>query len=351
MTSVLATTYRPKTLAEVVAQPHVTTLLRAIAASGEAPPALLFSGPRGTGKTSCARIYAAALNCGVVANDSCAECFSCLAVATGTAATVIEMDAASHGGVADIHRLRDLCVYAVPGMWRVVIIDEAQSLSREANNALLKLLEEPPSQTTLVLVTTEPGKILPTVRSRALHLEFRALPIQAIAHRLWDIAQQEGLAVDPTLCALLAARSRGHMREALMLMDQCRLAGLGTPEEFMAVFEVPDPSAQIVECLVSGSVAEALRHVEQFLAASADIPLLASRLIDLVTSLLAAIAGDETEGPHIRSLAARTDRKALYQAMRVLWEFSDKDVLRTPPVTQARLLVARLGSVLDASVG
>lgn len=345
----LATTYRPHRFSEVVAQPHVVALLGAVASSGQAPPAILLSGPRGTGKTSCARVYAAALNCAEEGADACAECKSCVAVAEGSSPSVLEVDAASNGGVGDIHRLRDLSVYAVPGRWRVVIIDEAQSLTREANNALLKLLEEPPPQTAFVLVTTEPNKILATVRSRSLQLEFRTLPTPAVATRLWEVVQQESLAVEPLLLVELAKRSGGHMREALVLLDQCRLAEIKTREQYLSVLDVPDPSLGVLEALAAKDVSTALRLTEEFLKVSADIPLLVTRLSDAVTAVLVVVGGDDADATQgVKALAAGVPRKVMYFAARVLWEFSDKDFRRTPPITQARLLVARLAEVFDA---
>jgi DNA polymerase-3 subunit gamma/tau len=202
MTLNLARRYRPQTFDEMVGQKHIRPILKRLVVNQEKlPPVLLFAGTRGTGKTTAARIIAKALNCTPEppldpnANRPCNECPSCLAVTIGNSLDVLEVDAASNGGVAEIRKIKDMVGYAVGGQWRVVLLDEAHSMSKEAFNALLKVLEEPPPQTLFVLLTTEPGKIIDTIVSRSMSFDFRRVTVADIVERLKFIAANENIQV------------------------------------------------------------------------------------------------------------------------------------------------------------
>ena len=214
--------YRPQTFAEVVGQSHVTRTLQNALTEGRLPHACLFSGPRGTGKTSTARILAKALNCEQApAREPCNACAACREVTEGSSLDVIEIDAASHGSVDDARDLREKVAYSsVGGRRKVYIIDECHMLTAAANNALLKVLEEPPDHVVFVFATTEPSKVLQTVQDRCQRYEFRSVGAEAVAARIRQVCEAEGVTIDGAAAALIAARTTGSVRDALGLLDQ-----------------------------------------------------------------------------------------------------------------------------------
>jgi len=222
--------YRPGTFAEVVGQEHVTEPLRAALSAGRINHAYLFSGPRGCGKTSSARIMARSLNCvHGPTPDPCGVCDSCVALGPNGPGSldVIEMDAASHGGVDDARELRDRVQYApVDSHYRVFIIDEAHMVTTAGFNALLKVVEEPPEHLIFVFATTEPEKVLPTIRSRTHHYPFRLLPPSTLRGLLEWICAEEGVPVEPAVYPLVVRAGGGSARDSLSVLDQL-LAGAG----------------------------------------------------------------------------------------------------------------------------
>ncbi|HVL50921.1 MAG TPA: DNA polymerase III subunit gamma/tau, partial [Actinomycetota bacterium] len=215
--------YRPQSFAEVVGQQHVTQTLLTALKQDRLAHALLFSGPRGTGKTSTARILAKALNCERDGDEPCGECSSCVQIVSGSSLDVVEIDAASHGSVDDARDLREKVAYSsVSGRWKVYIIDECHMLSPAANNALLKVLEEPPEHVVFVFATTEPHKVLQTVLDRCQRYEFRSINSLDTAGRLAQICEMEGITADPETLTLISSRAGGSMRDALSLLDQLR---------------------------------------------------------------------------------------------------------------------------------
>jgi DNA polymerase III subunit gamma/tau len=215
--------YRPQTFADLVGQQHVTQTLKTALKQGRLAHALLFSGPRGTGKTSTARILARALNCETPGEEPCGTCSSCLQIAAGVSLDVVEIDAASHGSVDDARELRERVAYSsVEGRWKVYIIDECHMLSTAANNALLKVLEEPPSHVVFVFATTEPNKVLQTVLDRCQRYEFRSVSSTEIALRLGRICEEEGISAEDETLQLISRRAGGSVRDALSLLDQLR---------------------------------------------------------------------------------------------------------------------------------
>jgi DNA polymerase III subunit gamma/tau len=216
--------YRPATFAEVVGQEHVTEPLSIALEAGRINHAYLFSGPRGCGKTSSARILARSLNCaqGPTANP-CGVCESCVALAPNAPGSidVVELDAASHGGVDDTRELRDRAFYApAQSRYRVFIIDEAHMVTTAGFNALLKIVEEPPEHLIFIFATTEPEKVLPTIRSRTHHYPFRLLPPRTMRALIGRICEQEGVGVDDAVYPLVIRAGGGSPRDTLSVLDQ-----------------------------------------------------------------------------------------------------------------------------------
>ncbi|GAA2083487.1 hypothetical protein GCM10009725_17440 [Aeromicrobium tamlense] len=222
--------YRPETFAEVIGQDHVTQPLRHALSNNRVNHAYLFSGPRGCGKTTSARILARALNCErAPISDPCGECQSCRDLARGGPGSidVIEIDAASHGGVDDARDLRERAFFApVSSRYKVYIIDEAHMVSPQGFNALLKLVEEPPPHLKFIFATTEPDKVIGTIRSRTHHYPFRLVPPKLLSDYMLQLCRSEGVGLEPTALPLVVRAGGGSVRDSLSVLDQL-LAGSG----------------------------------------------------------------------------------------------------------------------------
>jgi DNA polymerase-3 subunit gamma/tau len=221
---VIARKWRPQTFGDVVGQQHVTRTLSNAIQSGRVAHAYIFSGARGVGKTTTARILAKALNCvkGPAA-EPCNECDSCREIGLGNSLDVIEIDAASNRGIDQIRELREMVRYApAGGRYKVVILDEAHMLTDEASNALLKTLEEPPDKVIFVMATTQPEDLADTIRSRSQHFHFRALSFVEISEALEQICVKENLTAEPGAIAVMARAAEGSLRDGLSLLEQAR---------------------------------------------------------------------------------------------------------------------------------
>jgi DNA polymerase-3 subunit gamma/tau len=216
--------YRPETFAEVIGQDHVTEPLRSALAGNRVNHAYLFSGPRGCGKTTSARILARALNCEKApVADPCGECESCVELGRGGSGSidVIEIDAASHGGVDDARDLREKAFFApVRSRYKVYIIDEAHMVSTQGFNALLKLVEEPPPHLRFIFATTEPEKVIATIRSRTHHYPFRLIPPRLLTSYLSELCEKESVAIEPAALPLVVRAGGGSARDTLSVLDQ-----------------------------------------------------------------------------------------------------------------------------------
>ena len=215
--------YRPRTFDDVVGQDYITETLKNQVRTGRLSHAYLFIGTRGTGKTTCARILAKAVNCdNPVDGNPCNCCPSCRGIEDGSVMDVVELDAASNNGVDDVRMLRDEAIFSPTTVRkRVYIIDEVHMLSKPAFNALLKILEEPPQHLMFILATTELNKVLPTILSRCQRHSFRRLDSETIAKRLGYVAREEGIELTPDAARLLGRLADGGMRDGLSLLDQC----------------------------------------------------------------------------------------------------------------------------------
>ena len=321
--------YRPQRFDQLVGQEAIAATLANALRSGRIAPAYLFSGPRGTGKTSSARILARSLNC--IGSDGptpepCGSCELCTAIASGTALDVIEIDAASNTGVDNIRELIERSRFApVQARWKVYVVDECHMLSTAAFNALLKTLEEPPPRVVFVLATTDPQRVLPTILSRCQRFDFRRIPLESLEKHLSWIAEQESIGITAEALHVVAQRAQGGLRDAESLLDQLSL--LPAPIEASAVWEllgaVPEQELLTLAEALAGSepleLLEACRTLlERGREPSAVLQGLAGLLRDLV---LAGVAPDRLEltgfSPQFRSqlpeLARRIGKAKLLQ--------------------------------------
>src|SRR4051812_8320091 len=287
--------YRPRTFAEVIGQEHVTEPLSAALRSGRLHHAYLFSGPRGCGKTSSARILARSLNCVEGPTpDPCGKCDSCEALAPDGSGSidVIEIDAASHGGVDDARDLRERAFFApVASRFKVYVIDEAHMVSPAGFNALLKLVEEPPEFVKFVFATTEPEKVLPTIRSRTHHYPFRLIPPGTLRAHLERVCEQEGVVVEPAVFPLVVRASGGSARDAMSLLDQL-FAGAGpegvTYAGAVGLLGVTDAALldEVVDALAVADGAAVFQAVDRVVEAGHDPRRFATDLLERLRDLV-----------------------------------------------------------------
>ncbi len=276
--------WRPMTFDDVVSQPHITTTLKRQISEGKTAHAYLFTGSRGTGKTTCARIFAKAVNCRNPHDGRpCLECDICKAADNGTLNDIIEIDAASNTGVDDIRELRESTVYTPElARYKVYIIDEVHMLSNQAWGALLKIMEEPPEHVKFILATTEIHKVPLTIISRCQRFDFRRILPEDIEARLLYIAEQEKITLDDEAATAIARISDGAMRDALSILDQCMAVSDDiTVSTVSAVSGTADRYAlyEILDGIAEGQSASVLSDIDKLYAASKDMSRLCDELI------------------------------------------------------------------------
>ena len=313
--------WRPMTFADVLSQPQVTTTLQNQLRKQTTAHAYLFTGSRGTGKTTCARILAKAVNCEHLREDGnpCLECEICKAAEAGALSDLIEIDAASNNSVEDIRDLREATVYTPEKCrFKVYIIDEVHMLSPSAFNALLKIMEEPPPYVKFILATTEIHKVPATIISRCQRYDFRRIRQEDLVTRLKYIAEQEHLALDPEAAELMARLSDGGMRDAISLLDRCAAFGDTITAQLTAEAAGAagrDYLLRILEALAGKDTAKVLEIVAELHDASKDLQRLCEELILMQRDLMLLKATGDTallhcmhdEIPTLQKLAADMD--------------------------------------------
>ena len=293
--------YRPQSFAEILGQEHISVTLANAVNEGRVSHAYLFTGPRGTGKTSTARILAKALNCvNGPTSDPCQVCDACIAITEGSSLDVFEMDAASHSGVDDTREiLSGVPLATAGGRKKVYVIDEVHMLTTQSFNALLKTLEEPPDHVVFVLATTEAHKVLPTIVSRTQRFDFRRLSVDVLEHHLSNIAKLENIEVDQEAIGFIARHAQGGARDALSALDQ--LASFGGPialadAEALLGKRAEDAFFEIFDAIASGDVGAVFRSIQAFVAQGRDLRQLAFDALEHTRSLLLLRSAPDADG-------------------------------------------------------
>lgn len=284
---VLYRKYRPQNFSEVMGQEHIVQTLTNSIKAGSISHAYLFSGPRGSGKTTMARLFAKAVNCqSLSGSEPCNKCSSCSEIVQQKSMDLIEIDAASHRGVDDVRELREGIKFApVKSKYKVFIIDECHQLSKDAANALLKTLEEPPAHAIFLLATTEAHKMIPTISSRCQRFDFKRLQIPEIKKKLEFIAKKENIKFNDAALSLIALNSRGSFRDAESLLDECIsfASGKGSVttediKELLGIIEI-DQIAKFVDFLILKNAKDAILFLNSAINNGVDLQEFAKTLV------------------------------------------------------------------------
>jgi DNA polymerase III subunit gamma/tau len=354
---VIARKYRPQTFSEIVGQEHVTRTLANAIQSNRVAHAYIFSGVRGVGKTTVARILAKALNCARGATpEPDGTCDSCREIAAGTSLDVLEIDAASNRGIDQIRELREMVRYApAAARYKVVILDEAHQLTDEASNALLKTLEEPPERVVFILATTRSEDLVETIKSRAQLFQFRSLTFQEILGQIEHIVKAENLKIDAGAAAVLARAAEGSLRDGLSLLEQA-MAYAGDEISDAQVRELLGVVAEsvledLVESIAAQSAQQALGLVHRLLADGQNLQHFCREAIRHFRNLLVVrvcgadsdlVAAPKDERPKLAEQAAKFSEEDLTRFFNILLE-TDDDLRRKPdPRLHLELGVLRL---------
>jgi DNA polymerase-3 subunit gamma/tau len=359
-TQALYLKYRPQTFEEVVGQEPITTTLRNALRQGRLRHAYLLAGPRGTGKTTTARLLAKAVNCLAPEGERpCNACSICVAINEGRFLDLIEVDAASNRGIDEIRDIREKVGFRPnEGRFKVYVLDEAHMLTEPAFNALLKTLEEPPPHVIFALVTTDPHKIPATISSRCQRFDFRRISLQTIVDRLASIAAQEGVTVEPAALELIAYQGTGAMRDAISLLDQLTSYGdeITLAQVQMVLGTVAsDAAGEIAVCLVDADVASGLDLINRTVSDGADPRQFSREVVEYLRGLLLVKQGAGTrllnataeQAEEMEALGGRMPMARLLRAIRLFNEAATdlKSGLQTIP--QLPLEMALVESLLE----
>ena len=361
---VLARKWRPQTFADVIGQGHVTRTLQNALKNDRVAHALLFSGPRGVGKTSVARILAKALNCEKgPAPVPCNECAICGQITAGHNVDVNEIDGASNRGIDEIRQLReDIRFQPAQCRFRIYIIDEVHMLTKEAFNALLKTLEEPPSHAYFVFATTEPRKIPPTIHSRCQHFEFRRLPEDKLADHLDRIVEKENLNIPRQASLLLAREAEGSVRDSLSLLDQVAAFGAASYEEVCEALGVigVETLEKLALSILDSDITTVLSILDKAYRLGADLQNLAGDLLKFLRDIAIikrlkpdeALEVVEMDRKMLDALKARFSRSSFHQvlqAMQILSSSMEEIYRSIDPRMTMEVLFMRLCTLREFS--
>ncbi len=298
-------TYRPQTFEEVAGQEHIVRTLKNALATGKIAHAYLFAGPRGTGKTTMAKLFAKALNCEHGVGCQCNECKNCVAITEGNHPDVLELDAASNNGVDEIRELIDKVKYGtILGKYKVYIIDEVHMLSTGAFNALLKTLEEPPEHVIFILATTEPHKILPTILSRCQRYDFNKVSENDIKERIKNILLVEGVEYNEEAINLVVNLADGGMRDALSILEKV-LAFSGNTlnvKDILEIFalESKEEKIKLINSIVNHDMSDVLQRLDNYVTKGTDIKRLTEDLLVILKDIV--IFNSSSNGQYLESL-------------------------------------------------
>jgi len=298
---VLARKWRPQRFDDLVGQESVVKTFKNALSSGKIVHAYLFSGPRGVGKTTSARLLAKALNCTQLTNNEpCGECPSCTAITSGSSVDVIEIDGASNTGVDAVRELRETVKYAPSSSkYKIYIIDEVHMLSTQAFNALLKTLEEPPPHVIFIFATTEPKKILPTILSRCQHHAFRRMTKGSIKEQLIKITTAEKINIQDAALEMIAKAGDGSMRDALTLLDQaCSFSNDITEEDLQGLLGLPETEivTNLCETILSGDISRTLSIIKELTDRGSDLRQLTRELVENFRNIAIVKVTEDAEG-------------------------------------------------------
>lgn len=351
--------WRPQTFADVIGQQHITDTLRAQLQSGRLSHAYLFTGTRGTGKTTCAKILARAVNCEHPVNgDPCNECAACRGILDGSVLDVTEIDAASNNGVDNIRDLRDETRYTPAQVKkRVFIIDEVHMLSIGAFNALLKTLEEPPEHVLFILATTELHKVPATILSRCQRFDFRRIGAEDIARRLLDVAAGEGIQLTEGAARLIARLADGAMRDALSMLDRAAAAGAVDEQTVTTALGVlgQDDGVRLAEALKAGDLAAAVGLLDEYYNAGRDLASVYDQMLGLIRdALLVKTSKTDVSGLISPAYSVKTLQKlcdGLASSTLIAWSRVIGDALDRMRSAANRRVEAELCAVRLCSLG
>ena len=357
--------WRPRSFEDVVSQPHITSALINQIRTGKTAHAYLFTGSRGTGKTTCARIFAKAINClDPKDGEPCLECEICKAAENGTLPDIIEIDGASNSGVADVRELREGVAYT-PEMckYKVYIIDEAHMISVSAFNALLKTMEEPPPHVKFILATTEVHKVPETIVSRCQHFDFARIKTEDMVARLKYIAKSENFGLADDAAAMIAKLSDGGMRDALSLLDRCsayadditltvvsEAAGISGREHLFSLID------KIADCDTAGAV----RIVDELHAGSKDLKVLCAELLEQLRNLMLLRSTEQAaelivcmpeELERLRALAAKMPLDRIFACIGFLQGLNERFARASDKRIETEMCMVRLCGAMKTGTG